>query len=69
MSAMCKVIIKKVLQRIFGLWFHEITYICNIYFLNPASLEKQEILIPTMFLAWYGSKNYSRKGEIIFPHI
>ena len=70
MNAMCKVIIKKVLQRIFGLWFHEITHICNIYFLNPASLAKQEILISTMFLAWYGSKNYSRGGgEIIFPPI
>ena len=69
MNAMCKVIIKKVLQRIFGLWFHEITHICNIYFLNPASLAKQEMLISTMFLAWYGSKNYSRWGVIIFPPI
>ena len=69
MNVICTVIIKKMFQRIFGLWFHEITHICNIYFLNPASLAKQEILISTMFLAWYGSKNYSRKGEIIFPPI
>ena len=69
MNAMCKVIIKKVLQRIFGLWFHEITHICNIYFLNPASLAKQEMLISTMFLAWYGSKNYFRWGVIIFHPI
>ena len=26
------------LQRIFGLWFHEIINICNIHFLQPASL-------------------------------
>ena len=66
MNAMCKVIIKKVLQRIVGLWFHEITHICNIYFLNPASPAKQEMLISTRFLAWYGSKNYFRWDVIIF---
>ena len=69
MNAMCKVIIKKVLPRIFGLWFHEITHICNIYFLNPASLANQEMLISTMFLVWYGSKNYSKWGVIIFHPI
>ena len=69
MNAMCKVIIIKVLQRIFGLWFHEITHICNIYLLNPASLANQEMLISTMILVWNGSKNYSNWGVIIFPPI
>ena len=69
MNAMCKVIIIKVLQRIFGLWFHEITHICNIYLLNPASLANQEMLISTMILVWNGSKNYSNWGVIIFHPI
>ena len=69
MNAMCNVIIKKVLPRIFGLRFHEITHICNIYFLNPASLANQEMLISTMFLVWNGSKNYSKWGVIIFHPI
>ena len=58
MNAMCKVIIIKVSQRIFGLWFNEMTHICNIYLLNPASLANQEMLISTMFLVWYGSKTF-----------
>ena len=66
MNAMCKVIIKKVLPRIFGLWFHEITHICNIYFLNPASLANQEMLISTMFLVWYGSKTFFKVAQIKF---
>ena len=66
---MCKVIIIKVLQRIFGLWFHEITHICNIYLLNPTSLANQEMLISTMILVWNGSKNYLRWGAIIFHPI
>ena len=66
MNAMCKVIIKKVLQRIFGLWFHEITHICNIHFLNHASLANREMLISTMVLVWYGSKTFSKEGEIKF---
>ena len=69
MNAMCKVIIIKVLQRIFGLWFHEITHICNIYLLNPTSLANQEMLISTMILVWNGSKNYLRWGAIIFHPI
>ena len=69
MNAMCKVIIIKVLQRIFGLWFHEITHICNIYLLNPTSLANQEMLISTMILVWNGSKNYSLWGVIIFHPI
>ena len=64
MNEMCKVIITKVLLRILGLVFHEITHICNIYFLNPASLANQEMLISTMFLVWYGSKTFSKVGEI-----
>ena len=69
MNAMCKVIIKKVLPRIFGLWFHEITHICNIYLLNPTSLANQEMLISTMILVRNGSKNYLRWGAIIFHPI
>ena len=61
---MCNVIIKKVLQRIWGLWFHEIINICNIHFLNPASLANQEMLISTIFLVWYGSKTFSKVAEI-----
>ena len=68
MNVICTVIIKKMFQRIFGLWFHEITHICNIYLLNPASLANQEMLT-TMFLVWYGSKNYFRWGVIIFHPI
>ena len=59
---MCKVIIKK----IFGPWFHQITHICNIHFLNPASLANQEMLISTMFLVWYGSKTFSVHLAIMF---
>ena len=66
MNAMCKVIIKKVLPRIFGLLLHEITHISNIYLLNPASLANQEMLISTMFLVWYGSKTFFKVGEIKF---
>ena len=57
---MCKVIIKK----IFGPLFHQITHICNIHFLNPAN---QEMFISTMFLVWYGSKTFSKVGEIKSP--
>ena len=66
MNEMCKVIITKVLLRIFGLVFHEITHICNIYFLNPASLANQEMLISTMFLVWYGSKTFFKVAQIKF---
>ena len=66
MNEMSKVIITKVLLRIFGLVFHEIIHICNIYFLNPASLANQEMLISTMFLVWYGSKTFFKVGEIKF---
>ena len=66
MNALCKVIIKKVLTRIFRLLFHEITHICNIYFLNPASLANQEMLISTMFLVWYGSKTFFKVAQIKF---
>ena len=69
MNAICKVIIKKMFQMIFGLWFHEITHICIIYFPNPSSLANREMLISTMFLVWYGSKNYSKWGVIIFHPI
>ena len=44
------------LQRIFGLWFHEIINICNIHFLQPASLA----------LVWYGSKTFSKVAEMKF---
>ena len=54
MNAIFKVIINKIFRKIFGLWFHEITNICNIYFLNPPALANQEMLIFTMFLVWYG---------------
>ena len=43
MNAICKVIIKKILRKIYGLWFHEMTHICKIYFLNTASLANQEM--------------------------
>ena len=56
-------------QMFFGLWFHEITHIWIIYFLNPSSLANQEMLISTMILVWNGSKNYSNWGVIIFHPI
>ena len=66
MNAIYKVIIKKMFQMIFGLWFHEITHICIIYFLNPSSLANQEMLISTMFLVWYGSKTFFKVAQIEF---
>ena len=36
------------------------------YLLNPASLANQEMLISTIFLVWYGSKTFSKVGEIKF---
>ena len=47
--------------------YHEITDICNIQFLSPASQPDKEMLTSTMFLVWYGSKFFSKwGGEIKF---
>ena len=35
--------LKRCLEGFLGLGFHEITHICNIFFLNPASLANQEM--------------------------
>ena len=50
MNAMCEVIIIKVLQRNFGIWFHEITHICNIYLLNPACRPPHNFYCPYSWL-------------------
>ena len=35
-------VILKMFQRIFGLCFHQMTHICNIYLLNPPLLARNQ---------------------------